>query len=53
MLRLVVASPRIRHHDFQVVDRTYQEQHYQLSLREVLFRKYVGSDYAPPADGDD
>ncbi|AEH36586.1 formate/nitrite transporter [Halopiger xanaduensis SH-6] len=38
---------------FQAVERTYQEQNYQLTVREMLFGKYVGSDYAPPADGDD
>ncbi|GAB3668391.1 formate/nitrite transporter family protein [Halopiger thermotolerans] len=38
---------------FQAVERTYQEQYYQLSPREMLFGKDAGSDYAPPADGDD
>lgn len=33
---------------FQAVERKYQEQNYQLSIRETIFGKYVGKDYAPP-----
>lgn len=38
---------------FQAVEREYQQQNYQLSIREMIFGKYVGSDYAPPARSDD
>ncbi len=38
---------------FQAVERKYQQQNYQLSIREILFGKYVGSDYAPPERSDD
>ncbi len=38
---------------FQAVERKYQAQNYQLSMRELLFGKYVGSDYAPSKHSDD
>ncbi|QFU81747.1 formate/nitrite transporter family protein [Natronorubrum aibiense] len=38
---------------FQAVERTYQEQNYQLSLREMFFGKSVGGDYTPPAKTSD
>lgn len=38
---------------FQAVEREYQAQNYQLSIREMLFGKYTGSDYAPPGGNDD
>ncbi|SIS17218.1 Formate/nitrite transporter FocA, FNT family [Natronorubrum thiooxidans] len=39
---------------FQAVERTYQEQNYQLSMREMIFGKYVGGDYVPlPESNDD
>ncbi len=38
---------------FQAVERKYQEQNYQLSVREMLFGKHVGGDYAPPETSDD
>jgi formate/nitrite transporter FocA (FNT family) len=38
---------------FQAVERTYQEQNYQLSMREMIFGKYAGGDYAPPPESND
>ncbi|MFC6719068.1 formate/nitrite transporter family protein [Natrialbaceae archaeon GCM10025810] len=37
----------------QAVERKYQEQNYQLSVREMVFGKYVGGDYAPPTGTSD
>jgi hypothetical protein len=38
---------------FQAVERTYQEQNYQLSMREMIFGKYAAGDYAPPPESND